>query len=183
MITIELFVTLFLAVLSSSLLSAFVTGKFNLHAKKSEYIQYYHKIVLERRITAYEELNKFIEKIKLGIVDIDYQPYHGLFSNNDEKEWTMAYILLFDAMSHRLWLSNDLYEKLRDLNVLLVGRNKSVETVIEFGKRNYQTIINLRVEIEHICAVDMINLYNVEEFLISKKNILTGFSEVKISHE
>lgn len=169
-----------LAILSSSvfsaLLGAFIAGQYTLRAKQHDYIHHYYKVVLERRISAYEQLDKFIDSIKTAVLDKDQRPYHWLFSNEDD--WTNSYKILHDAMSHGLWLSDGLFKKMRDFNLLLLTREKTGESVIEFGKNNYETIATLREEIERIRALDMLRLYDVKGFLNSKKNVVTGFSPV-----
>lgn len=171
-----------LAILSSSflsaLLSAFIAGQYTLRAKQHDYIHHYYKMVLDRRIAAYEQLDELIDSIKTAVLDKDNRPYHWLFSNEDD--WINAYKILHHTMSHGLWLSDGLFKKMRDLNLLLFNRDSAGESVIEFGKKNYETIAILREEIEQICAIDMLHLYNVEGFLKSKKNIVTGFSPVNV---
>jgi len=169
-----------LAILSSSVLSAllggYIAGQYTLRAKQHDYIHHYYKIVLDRRIAAYEQLDKFIDSIKTAVLDKDNRPYHRLFSNEDD--WINAYKILHDTMSHGLWLSDGLFKKMRDLNLLLLNRDKTAESVIELGKKNYETIALMREEIERIRAIDMLRLYDVEGFLKGKQNIVSGFTPV-----
>jgi hypothetical protein len=165
-----------LAILSSSFLSAllgaFIAGQYTLRAKHHDYIHHYYKMVLERRIAAYEQLDKLIGSIKIAVLDKDNRPYHWILSN--EEDWVNSYKILFDTMSHGLWLSNDLFKELRDLNLLLLDRNETEESVIEFGKKNHKMIAIMREKIEHIRAIDMLHLYDVEGFLKNKKNAVNG---------
>lgn len=170
-----------LAILSSSLISgilgAFIAGLYNLRAKKLDYVNEYYKTVISKRIAAYEELEKLIVSLKTAILGKDNRPYHSLFFGDDP--WPNAYRLIFEAMSQALWLSDDVFQKIRDLNYLLFPGDRHEGGAEEFGKQNYQVIATLREEIERIHRIDMLSLHDVNGFLKRKKG-KTGFHEVKI---
>lgn len=160
---------LWLTILSSSLISgvlgAGVAGFFALRVKRHEYINEYYKSVLSRRITSYEQVERLIMMLKTAIVDKDQRPYHILFEQ-EEKE---VYSLLFGVMANALWLSDDLFEKTRDLNVLFYEHHPGDDDSVEFGKEHYKQIAELRTQIERLHARDMLRLHEVPRFLKSKK--------------
>ena len=162
---------LWLAVLSSSLISgvigALIAGFFNLRSKRTEYINAYYKMVLERRVQAYEVVERLVTMIKIAVVDGDRRPYHILFSNNDEPA---IYRQLLDVMSQALWLSDDLFQKTRDLNLLIYGRDTAKESLIEFAKSNYIAIGELRTHIEKHHGRDMLTLHEVRQFIRTKRH-------------
>lgn len=173
---------MWLAILSSSVisgvLSACILGYYNLRAKQHEYINDYYKTVIARRIAAYEQLENLIVNLKTCVLDTDNKPYHLLFSQDDD--WKSAYHLLMNAMSHALWLSEGAFEKIRDLNYLIFNPRCDKSGVIKFGKTNYESIAELRAELERILALDMLELHNVEKFLKNKKDNESGFHQVQI---
>jgi hypothetical protein len=162
-----------IAILSSSLISgvigACIAGWFTLRSKRNDYINDYYKSVLARRLAAYEEVEHLITMLKSAVLDGDQRPYHLLFSKDDDHE--TVYKLMFLVLSKSLWLTDDLFEKTRELNVLLYRDGGSDSGLIEFGKTNYKTIAELRTQIEKIHARDMIVLHNVPGFLKSKRHV------------
>lgn len=76
-------------VLSSSVVSAIVSalvgGWFSLRTKQNEYANAYYKMILERRLAAYEEVERLIAAIKVAVIDDDQKPYHLLFSKDDDQ--------------------------------------------------------------------------------------------------
>jgi hypothetical protein len=128
------------------------------------------------RIGAYEQLEKLVVAIKTAVTDEnDNKPYHLLFSKDDD--WQSAYNLLFNVMSQALWLSNEAFEKTRDLNYRIF-RRRPEGGAIEFGKQNYQFIATLRSELERILADDMLALHDVKRFLKQKRKKDEGFHQV-----
>ena len=162
---------LWLAVLSSSLISgvlgALIAGWFSLRLKGTEYANAYYKIVLDRRLAANEEVERLINKVKVAVVDDDQRPYHFLFSKDDDH--VAVYNLLIDVMSQALWLSDDLFQKIRELNILMYSHKDSGSGLIEFGKKNYIEIGKLRTQIESLLARDMLTLHKVPSFLKIKR--------------
>jgi len=170
------------AVLSSSVVSAViaaaVAGWFNLRSKRSEYEKAYFKMVLERRIKAYEQVEALIIKIKIAVLDDDRQPYHLLFSDNETKD--TIYTALFSVMASALWLSDDLFNETRNLNVLIYSGSEGTgaANLISFGKRNYREVAELRMRVEKLHARDMLTLHEVPKFLRSKKPT-DSYDEIK----
>jgi hypothetical protein len=72
-------------------------------------------------------------------------------------------------MSNALWLSDQLYGLLRELNILIYSGTKGNAGLIDFGKTNYVTIAELRTNIERVFARDMLVLHDVPAFLKGKK--------------
>jgi hypothetical protein len=160
---------LWLAVLSSSLISgvlgAGIAGLFALRVKRHEYVNEYYRSVLSRRMASYEQVERLITMLKTAVMDKDQRPYHILFTQ-EEKD---VYSLLFGVMANALWLSDDLFDKTRELNVLFYERHPGDDNPVEFGKAHYRTIAELRTQIERIHARDMLQLHEMPRFLKSKK--------------
>jgi len=156
-------------VLSSSvvscLFSVLIGGWFKLRTQHNEYANAYYKMVLERRLAAYEEVEKLIGTIKVAVVDDDQRPYHMLFSQDDLN----VYRQLHGTMSNSLWLTDDLFELTRQLNLLVYSRATEKVSLIEFGKKNYTAVAELRTKFEKMHARDMLTLHDVPAFLAAKK--------------
>jgi hypothetical protein len=158
----------------SAILGAAITGIYALWVKRNEYVNDYYKTVIARRIAAYEQLETIISSLKTSVVDDDNRPYHLLFASDDYERWEGAFVVLHGSMSRDLWLSNEMFAKLRELN-LLMFRFKKPKSVIEFGKENYEQVASIRAEIERLLAKDMLTLYDVRKFLKSKDRPDQGF--------
>uniref|UniRef100_E6PTE1 Uncharacterized protein n=1 Tax=mine drainage metagenome TaxID=410659 RepID=E6PTE1_9ZZZZ len=69
---------LILALLSSSVIGgaigAFITGRFNLRTKDREYENEYFKLILAKRIAAYESIQKLVTGLKTAVLSDDRQP-------------------------------------------------------------------------------------------------------------
>lgn len=153
--------------LVSGLVSALIGGWFNLRSKQSEYANAYYKLILERRMKAYKEVEILIGSIEMAVVDSDQRPYHMLFSNDDDH--AHVYRVLAGRMSNALWLSDDLFQITRELNLLVYGKATEQQGLVEFGKKNYQVIAELRTRMEQRHLKDMLTLHDAPAFLKSKK--------------
>lgn len=163
---------LWLAVLSSSLISgmlgAIIAGYYTLRAKKTEYQNEYYKLVLARRVSAYEQVESLVIMIKMSVLDKgDQRPYHLLFTEKDDD----IQKFLFVVNASGLWIDDGLFELIRDFNRLIFSMKPGNGNAVEFGKQNYKTIAELRTKIEHTHASDMLRLHDVPRFLKSKKPV------------
>jgi hypothetical protein len=174
---------MWVVILSSSLLSgicgAFIAGLYNLRAKRNDYVNDYYKTVIKRRIAAYEKLENLIVPIKTSVLDKDNRPYHLLFSR--EEDCDNAFKLLLSVTEQALWLNDETFAKIIELNYVIFGIKTEQAGVIEFGKKNYQVIANIRSELEKLLAEDMLSLHDVKRFLKCKKKNETGFHSVQLN--
>ena len=160
------------------MVGAGIAGIINLRAKRNEYVNDYYKTVIKRRITAYEELEKFIVRLKTSVVGDDNRPCHVMFVFGENAEDPRVSVVGLTA--HALWLSNEIFAETRKLDILLFGLKQGNE--IEFGKKNYQAIATHREELERLMAKDMLNLHDVKGFLKGKDKPDPGFSPIKLQH-
>jgi hypothetical protein len=164
--------------LGGLVLGALIAGVYNLRAKRNEYVNEYYKIVIQRRIAAYEQLENLIIAFKASVVDRDNKPYHVPFSGENDK--VAALIQLGSAMSQGLWLSDEAFKKTTELNYILFRLPTVERDVINFGKEHYQAIAELREALERILAADMLDMHKVGRFLRRKKTRKLGFHAVQL---
>lgn len=170
--------SIIVSLLGSAVISATVTGMFNLRSKQKEYINDYYKIVLQKRIIAYEQLENFVLHLKLTVYDIGDQPYHLCLKDKNSVEEIYENLLL--VLTQSLWISNKAFTKTREFNsifykVLTEFDNENIDTAT-LGKKYYENVANLRTDIEIIIAKDMLELYDVKKFLKEKKSQISEFS-------
>lgn len=172
---------LLLALLSSSVLGgvigAFITGRFNLRVKDREYENEYYKLVLAKRIAAYESVQRLGAGLKTAVVGDDRQPYHFLLSHKDGL--LDAHKLLYEISAQALWLSDDLFLETRDLSRLLYGATGHEDEAVAFAKKHYKTLATFREKIERLHIRDMLSLHEVRRFLKIKKSI-GGYGNVQL---
>ena len=70
--------------LLGALVGTFVSGFFTLRAKQNEYLNDFFKIVIGKRVEAYENLESLIQSYKSTVVEVDNQPYHRPFSSEGQ---------------------------------------------------------------------------------------------------
>lgn len=106
--------------------------------------------------------------IKVSLADKDKRPYHFPFSVEKPKENTFR--RLFSVMSQGIWLNDEAFSKLRELNYLLLQMPGGEGEAINFGKQHYREIAETRDALEGILAADMLDLHKVGQFLKRKKD-------------
>lgn len=155
--------------LLGALLGTLIAGFFSLRVKRNEYVNDYYKKVIDRRIAAYEQLESLIVSLRTTFLGEDNKPYHLLFSLDEASGLLPAYQMLQGIASQALWLSDEAFDKARELNHLLWRFKGSGSNPIEFGQQNYQALAGLRENLERILAADMLGLHSVKQFLLKKK--------------
>lgn len=177
---------LWLAVLSSSVLSgivgAVVGGIFSLRGKRNEYVNDYYKTIIRRRVVAYEKVELLIVNLKAAVVaPDDTRPYHLLFASEKDDDWKRALLLVFEALNEGLWLTQEMFNKVRDLSHILFQFEKP-DSVIEYGRRLYKDLETQRDELERLLAKDMLQLHDVPRFLKQKNRPDPGFHPVQLGN-
>lgn len=160
---------IWVTVLSSSAVSAIVAGWFSLRSKRNEYENAYFRIVLDKRVAAYSEVDRFISGASVASVDSNNRSYHAMFEPN-ERGFPDFYVLLHGAMSGKFWLSDDLHSALRDLNIIAYPAGDNQDALLAIAKDRYKDIAELRTTIERLHARDMLCLHKVGKFLRSKRH-------------
>lgn len=164
--------------LFGALFGAALAGYFTLRAKRNEFVNDYYRTVIQRRIEAYEAMEKLIVAFKTSVVDKDCKPYHLPFELASENNHPL--MLLDSSMSQGLWLSVEAFRLIRDLNYLLFRTPSGREESIAFGKEHYQKIAVTRETLERVLASDMLDLHRVKRFLAHKKKHRDGFHPVQL---
>lgn len=165
----DIWVTVLVAALSSSVVTAIVAGWFGLRAKRNEYENVYFKMVLDKRVAAYSEVDRFISSASAASVDSNNRSYHAMFEPH-ERGFPDFYVLLHSAMSGKFWLSDDLHSALRDLNIIAYPAGDNQDALLAIAKDRYKDIAELRTTIERLHARDMLCLHQVRKFLKSKRH-------------
>ena len=172
--------TIFTSWIGSGALSAVVAGVLNLRAKQNEYVNDYYKNVIRRRITAYEKLERLLVNLKAAVIaPDDPRPYHILFASEKDEDWKRAFLMVCKVLSEGLWLTEETFNKTRDLSCILFQHEKPA-SVIEYGRKHYQELATRRDELERLLARDMLSLHDVKRFLKGKDRPDPGFHPIRL---
>jgi hypothetical protein len=164
--------------LIGALVGSLATGYFTLRAKQNEYLNDFYKIVIAKRVEAYERVEAFIQAYKAAIVDDDNESYHWPFAS--EKKYIDSLVLMGAAMDSGLWLSDEIFDSIQELNYLQFQTPGGEAERIHFGKRHYVELANKRESLEMQLALDMLDLHKVREFLKAKHKRSRGFRYVNL---
>lgn len=163
---------IWIAISSSSLLSAIITGIITYFVNKKilnqTYKNEYYKSILEKRLNAYQYIETQIAVLKFTIIDIDKKPYYSIFQN-DCKKYLEYQQNIHLALSHSIWLSSSMLDNVSALNQLFftitTEITDDINSNIEIGKIYYYQISALRENIEKCLLNDFKNLHNLDNFL------------------
>jgi hypothetical protein len=152
-----------------ALLGGLLGGAYSLRVKRNEYVNDYYKKVIDRRLAAYEQLESLIISLRTTFLGDDKKPYHLLFSQDGDGGLLQAYPMIHNIAAQALWLSDEAFDKTKELNLLLWRFKSSGSNPVEFGQLNYEALSGLRESLERVLAADMLGLHDVILFLRKKK--------------
>jgi len=141
--------------------------------KNLEYKNDYYKKIIDKRMEAYEQLEKFIASLKVTTPGKENKMYHVYFSTevffNGQTEETLKIV------SKSIWLSEDINDLMLQFNqILYLFPNNNDDTIMEYAKKEYHKIACIREGLEKHLASDLLKLYDVKKFLAEKANLNGG---------
>lgn len=108
-------------ILSSSLIAAGLTKFLDYIIHRFTYKQEYHKLILNKRLQAYEQLDQLLQQMFVYSFDQDKVFPHAFFSKQANRKFSL---ILIRTMEYKLWLSTKTAKTLIDLFELI---DKEVE--------------------------------------------------------
>ena len=156
----------------ASIISACASYAINALMQKRKYKDDYYKMVVEKRMDAYQYIETQIQVLKLTVVDnIDAKPYFMMFSGDSKLFYESQYNLTL-AASKSLWLTQEMVDNLRQLqqHFLTIGAKITDNPTnnISVGKDWYTKLVEDRCMIENCLKNDLLSLYDVKSFLKEK---------------
>lgn len=153
----------------ASIISAIVGYVFNVLMQKRKYKDDYYKMVLEKRMNAYVQVEEIYKTLTTSIVN-DGKTHCIIFDN--EKLYTSFLSSLYGAMRNNIWLSdninNDLYYLNDMLSLVSKSLNKNGISIQELGEQKQEIFSETHIMIEKHYNQDMMTLHDVKGFLKSK---------------
>ncbi len=155
-----------LTILTSSVITAFLTAYFQKRLQKSDYKLKYFEKVTERRLDAYELANQITSFLKVMTAE-NSSPWPVIMGSIDFYNDFMAKLAM--TTLHNIWFSDMLSDKLTELNVYL----KNIETEYQFktdeeiqntGKKCLSKLRLLSKDITEIIHKDYKSLNDIDSF-------------------
>jgi hypothetical protein len=150
----------------AGILGGGVAGFFTLRVVRNQYVNDYYKTVIQRRLTAYEQIEGLIAMLKMSVQDSsDGRFYHFLFADGDRDQFLR---IISGILSQSMWISDDIEAETILLNRLLYRSPNNESDPYSCFKDNYKEIAAARTRIEKMHSRDFQKLHDVKRFLKSK---------------
>lgn len=172
-------------ILTSSLLSAFLTSFVNWLIQRNNYKNDYYKKLLDKRLSAYEEVESLTSKMRLLIHLEDGNVCNAFFSSG-RQEYELFVISLMAPSMSSFWLSGEVSSKITELNVFLLNEvsyriedlsdEQAAITLEKLGVKHRESIKAIRKEIEMLIYKDLKTLHQIPQFIINPKLGKNNFS-------
>ena len=167
---------------SSSIIATFLSAIINQYFKKIEFRNDYYKIIIQKRIEAYENIEAQIQILKVSILDeSDGKSYHRIFYSDEYfNELTSP---LLKANSNSLWINKKTNEKLIQLlHIFNKVRFENKDDLTEAGKKYYWEIAYLRDDLENLVRNDLLKLYDFKD-IKQKNNKVEGYQFIECNNK
>lgn len=174
---------LFLTILTSSIGAAILNHFGSIYLRNTDFKNEYFKIVIKKRLEAYDLLEYLISILKVSSLDeTDGKAYHLIFAYGED-EYIKSTKINTLANSNNIWLSTKADEKLAEILSVFHEINfsyniQSKESLISAGKDYYFRIATLRTELENIVRADLIDLHKISD--IRGKKTKDGYVQINI---
>ncbi|MDR2970706.1 MAG: hypothetical protein LBU83_02075 [Bacteroidales bacterium] len=173
MINSEHITIILTSTLVASIVSILVTHITILRQKRVDFRNEYYKIILAKRLKAYQFVETQIAVLKSVVVESDGKPYHVIFSYGEDKFIEFQQNLLL-AISYGLWIDDGTMKELEKLNELFFSlnnqiRSKAQNEILNVGKIYYQKISDTRLKLENSVIKGLYELHDVRKILRTQK--------------
>lgn len=164
-------------VVISGIISTAISYFVSVKLKDLDYRNEYYKQIIERRLNAYENLERPISDLKGIILNtevLDQNPYQIFMSNGEEGFLEFQYYFM-NAFSNSIWLDDKTITNLEDLNqIIFVISNeiieKSEQEIVDIGKKYYAKLSEVRFHLENSMKEGLYNLHDIKKALKVKKD-------------
>lgn len=164
-------------VVSSSVLSAIMTGFVNLRIQNLNYKREYYKKLIERRIYAQEQILNLSNELRIQ-VKLDNATLCNRICATGEDHYDSFALLVATSVNTSFWLSEDILGIMLDFNIFLLneithelkGQNKSErdKCLVDLGILHHEKLREFRSKIENQLMKDFAGMSNVKSFVKSK---------------
>ena len=154
----------------AAIVSSIASYLINKYSQNQAYKNDYYKSIISRRFETYQHIDDIIRALKSTMVD-NGKGCHTMFTGG-KKEYYQTIVYLHNALTDSMWLSNEMFNELRNLNQLFLNIGDNItddaSSNIAIGKENYSKLGKYRTDIENQFKNDLLEMYDVEKFLETK---------------
>jgi len=161
-----------------NIIVAFIAFWAGSSSQRRSYRDEYFKTVIQKRIEAYQFVEKQLEVMRMTVFDeCDKKQYHAFFDNSGDKIINYRRNL-YQAIARCTWLSSEMIKALASLDELFFEIDGKIEddkdANIKIGKQYFSKLKAVQIRISEILITDTEKLYEVKSFLKSKRESYQG---------
>lgn len=161
-----------------NIIVAFIAFWAGSSTQRRNYRDEYYKTVIQKRIEAYQFVEKQLEVMRMTVFDeCDKKQYHAFFDNSGDKIINYRRNL-YQAIARCTWLSSKMMKALASLDEFFFEIDGKIEddkdANIEIGKQYFSKLKAVQIRISEILITDTEKLYEVKSFLKSKRESYQG---------
>jgi len=160
-------------VLSSSILTALITGALNWFMKRNDYKKEVYKKIIDKRLIAYQEVEQLIKSMYFVL----YDKRTGLKYNKflmDVEDFNEFFVHFGRSMNNSIWYSTGLRKLLQSLNQFVLNNSnifpvnrleepKTETDIIKEISPFYDEINDLKTELENQLIIDYHSFHKISE--------------------
>ena len=140
-----------------------------------EYKNEYYKLIVQKRIDAYTNIERELNILKSVTIDDKDGLTYQIFFTFDREDFVKFYFSFSSVLDFSLWLDNNTVDILQEFNQLFYTisnkiKDMDTESRIIIGKQYYLEIANLRYKLIESIKKDMHNLYEVKNVFTPENN-------------
>lgn len=164
-------------IVSSSVLSAILTGLVNLRIQNLNYKREYYKKLIQRRIEAQEQILNLNNELRIQ-VKLENGKLCNRICASGEEHFERFSLLVAASVNISFWLSEDLTGILLDFNIFLlneisheVNAESEIERekqLIDLGLIHHEKLRDFRKDIEKQLMIDFSKGADIKSFVKSK---------------
>ncbi|MEM9672125.1 MAG: hypothetical protein ACFB15_32165 [Cyclobacteriaceae bacterium] len=168
--------SIILAVLSSSLLAAGLTGFINWRLQKQNYKREYYKKLLDKRIKAYEAVEGIVEQLYGQVQIEDGRLCPKICASGQEYFWRFVFDL-YSSINNSTWLSSGTGRLLTEFNAFLlqsidhrIDENADYDSqLLRIGAEQLEQVRDFREKLKLLLYQDFRTLHRIDSFVKNKE--------------
>jgi hypothetical protein len=158
-------------VLSSSVITTLISSGLSWKLRKRNYIDDYHKLIIERRFESQEMVSEIVDEMKIQVHLERGVLCNRIFVNGED--YFDNFVIKVGATSFKsIWLSPQTQTLLTKFNIFLLDKiSYKIEgdNLKELGVKHIEDIREFRDKIENQLLVEFRDLHDVEKFIKDKQ--------------
>ena len=167
----------------AAIVSSIASYVINTLMQKRRFRDDYYKMVIEKRMAAYQGIEDYIRLLKTSVLDkTDGKPYNAYIFGKTIHEFYEMQAYLAQLISQSLWLSESMIEALEELQQHILTIEEEIQlnkkTIQSIGKSWYNELGKTRKKIAKCLMKDLRDMVDVEGFLKGQRHRESVYYEI-----